>query len=235
MTRKKKYTSYDSPVYDVMPSIFVEFANGSRTSSGFCLLKRCLRHSFDPKARSIMNTNATLFLHEEDGEMGIVLENAIPASMKDDKYDVVLAFTSKDLVATKCQCHAGGDNEERVVCVHALPLLFQLTMLLDDGLAEHLLVELCSRWNTDLEELVKDENKYEQMRNDIGMLMRHNAENENKIKMAMSQLTVSDMLNTMYATGRCCVAACCSLLLPGPGGARQSRGFLSLAMAKTPP
>ena len=106
-----KYTSYNSPVYDVMPSIFVEFANGSRASSGFRLLKRCLRHSFDPKAQSIMNKKATLFIHDKDDEMGIVLENTIPASMKDDEYEVKLALTSKDLIATKCQCHTGGDNE----------------------------------------------------------------------------------------------------------------------------
>ena len=161
------YTSYNSPVYDVLPSIFLEFANGSRASSGYSLLKRCLRHSFDPKAMPIMEQKASLFIHNKDGEMGMVLENKIPASMKDVEYDVSLAFTSKDLLATRCECQAGGEKSERVVCVHALPVLYQLTMLLDDGLAEHLLVELCSRWNTELEDLNEKEGKCEQLREDI--------------------------------------------------------------------
>ena len=39
---KEIYTDYNSPVYDVMPSLFIDFANGSRAGSGFRLLKRCL-------------------------------------------------------------------------------------------------------------------------------------------------------------------------------------------------
>jgi len=34
-SNKEKYTSYHSPVYEVMPSIFIEFAHGSRAGSGF--------------------------------------------------------------------------------------------------------------------------------------------------------------------------------------------------------
>ena len=115
---QKIYTSYNSTVYDVMPSILIVFANGSWASSGFRLLKRCLHHTFDPKVPSIMNQKASLFIHEKDREMGIKLENKIAASMKDDEYEVVLALTSKDLVATKCECHASCIDKERVVCVH---------------------------------------------------------------------------------------------------------------------
>ena len=161
---QKKYTSYNSPVYDVLPSIFIEFANGSRASSGFRLLKFCLRHAFDPKAFPIMEQNATLFIHGKDGEIGIVLENRIGASMKDVEYNVTLALTSNDLLASQCECQAGGENDERVLCVHGLPLLYQLSMLMDDGLAEHLLVELCSRWNTDLEDEVEKQGKHNQIK-----------------------------------------------------------------------
>ena len=161
---QKKYTSYNSPVYDILPSIFIEFANGSRASSGFRLLKFCLRHAFDPKAFPIMEQNATLFIHGKDGEIGIVLENRIGASMKDVEYNVTLALTSNDLLASQCECQAGGENDERVLCVHGLPLLYQLSMLMDDGLAEHLLVELCSRWNTDLEDEVEKQGKHNQIK-----------------------------------------------------------------------
>ena len=37
-------------------------------------------------------------------------------------------------------------------------------MLLDYGLSEHLLAELCSRWNPALDEVVKSQGKYEKMK-----------------------------------------------------------------------
>ena len=37
-----EYTDFDSPEYDMLPSLFIEFANKSRMSAGFMLLKRCL-------------------------------------------------------------------------------------------------------------------------------------------------------------------------------------------------
>ena len=36
-----KYTDFDSPIYKVLPSIIVEFANKSRFDSGYRLLERC--------------------------------------------------------------------------------------------------------------------------------------------------------------------------------------------------
>ena len=92
-----------------------------------------------------------------------------------------MAVTSKKIIATRCQCHAGGEKEERVVCVHNLPLLYQLTLLLDDGLAEHLLVELCSRWCPEIEDLIKQNGKYDELKDDLVVLMRHNGEKEDKI------------------------------------------------------
>ena len=58
-----------------------------------------------------MNKDVLLFIHEKDGEMGIILENSISMSMKDEEYRVELALTSKDPHATKCECHAGGVDE----------------------------------------------------------------------------------------------------------------------------
>ena len=54
-------------------------------------------------------------------------------------------------------------------------------MLLDDGLGEHMLVELCSRWTTDLERMVKAQGRFEEMKNNIEALMRHCGETEQKI------------------------------------------------------
>ena len=135
---------------------------------------------------------------------GVALENKIPASMKDTEYKVKVAFTKDNLLASRCECHAGGDEKQRVVCVHTLPVIYQLTMLLDDGLSEHLLIELCFRWDTELEEMVEKEGLFSQMKKDTKMLMRHNGESEMKIKNAMSKLTINDILRTSCATGTEC-------------------------------
>lgn len=142
--KSSDYVSHSLPVLDVLPSLFVEFANKSRVSSGFRLLKRCLRHALDPKCIPLDNTKAYLFETDTDSELGMVLSNSIPASMKDSYYNSTIAFTATKLLSTKCNCPAGGHNaNSRVVCVHNLPLMYQMVLLLDDGLAEHFLVEVC--------------------------------------------------------------------------------------------
>ena len=95
---KRKNTHFDSPVYDVMPHLFIDFADKSRTSKGLCLLKRCLCHSFDPKTTPLMETTATLFVRNKDDNVGLVLNNKIAASMKDAEYEVTAAFTKKDFI-----------------------------------------------------------------------------------------------------------------------------------------
>lgn len=74
-------------------------------------------------------------------------------------------------------------------------------MLLDDGLAKHLLIELCSRWDSDLEILVQNDGHFEAMKQNIETLMRHNGESERKKNNAMSKLTIKEILSTVYATG----------------------------------
>lgn len=115
------------------------------TIEASCLLKRCLCHSFDPKCPPLMETTATTFIRNKEDNVGLVLNNKITASMKDVEYEVSTTFTKNDLLATKYGCHADSHDKERVLCVHTLPLIYQLIMFLDDGLAEHILVELCSR------------------------------------------------------------------------------------------
>ena len=43
---------------------------------------------------------------------------------------------------------------DKVVCVHVLPVLMQLVVFLVEDLGESILIELCSRWNSSLEEQV---------------------------------------------------------------------------------
>ena len=50
------------------------------------------------------------------------------------------------LLCCKCSCECGGEDDEKIVCVHVLSVIMKLSHLLFDGLAEHLLVELSSIW-----------------------------------------------------------------------------------------
>ena len=54
-----------------------------------------------------------------------------------------------------------------------MPIIYQLTLLLDGRFAEHLLIELCSRWNPELEHVVTSSGKFEEVKENIEILMRH--------------------------------------------------------------
>ena len=136
-------------------------------SSGYRLLKQCLRHALDPRAFPMENRMAHIFKNSSYGEIGLVLSNKVPASMKDADYNVTTAFTSNQIIATKCDCPAVCQNSKRVLCVHNLPLIYQMVVLLDDGLAKHLLIELCSQWHPGLENLVQEQGQYKEVRNSL--------------------------------------------------------------------
>ena len=105
-----------------------------------------------------------------------MLENITPASMKDVEYNGTTAFTKNNLVACQCNYHSGGHNKEKVVYVQALPIIYQLIMLLGDKFAaEHFLIELCSRWNS-----ITRSNKYHKAKQNIEILMRHICESDKK-------------------------------------------------------
>jgi len=105
-----RYTAYHHPIYEAVPTMLVNFANGSRVNSGFRLLHRCRRHVLDTKAHDLTKTNATLFLSSDDGNIGIILSNKVPASMKNDLYEVKVACTENKLLACKCDCTSGGEK-----------------------------------------------------------------------------------------------------------------------------
>ena len=65
--------------------------------------------------------------------------------------------------------------------VHILPVVYLLSMLLCDGLAQHILIELCTRWNNDLEKMIKLSGKVYGIKDSIVKLMRAEGEAEDKI------------------------------------------------------
>lgn len=50
-------------------------------------------------------------------------------------------FTKDVIVSCTCTCKCGSHDDQRVVCVHILPIIYKITLLMYRGLAEHMLVE----------------------------------------------------------------------------------------------
>ena len=118
------------------------FAANCRVDSGYRLLMRCIRHAFDSRTKSLENKTAKLIVHQ--GEVGIHLSLEIPVSMKNSVYCSKIAVTPTKILCCKCSCYCGGQGNERILCVHNLPLLFLLTTLLFDALADNLLCDFAA-------------------------------------------------------------------------------------------
>ncbi|MCU0329087.1 MAG: hypothetical protein MUE53_08855, partial [Chitinophagales bacterium] len=63
-------------------------------------------------------------------------------------YKTSVMFGSEGIIGCKCDCKAGSYNDKKIICVHILPVLLQFTVLLFDGLSEHLLCELANTWSS---------------------------------------------------------------------------------------
>ena len=74
----------------------------------------------------------------------MLLQNKIPASMKQQYYDVSVIFSKKGILACECDCKSGSKGLDKVVCVHVLPVLMQFVVLLIEDLGESILIELCN-------------------------------------------------------------------------------------------
>ena len=83
-----------------------------------------------------MTTEVKLLKYNKDGRIGIILKHMRPASMKNKVYYVRLAAAKKM-------------EQEIIVCVHMLSVLYPLSVLFD-GSAQYILLELCTRWDITL-------------------------------------------------------------------------------------
>jgi hypothetical protein len=119
--------------------MIIGFAEKARA---YGLLKRCLRHAMDSNAIDIWESKVTVARVE--GVICLVLEHQVRASMKTDVYDVIACFNMDTISACQCSCKCGSNDDERVLCIHILPAVYQIALLIFDGLGEHLLVELAS-------------------------------------------------------------------------------------------
>ena len=146
----KKKTNWikDEALYNSLPELIINFAFKSRVDSCHRLLMRCVRHAMDSRTPSLHGNTATIITH--NGHFGIEITSPMPASMKKMTYYPSIAATSNDILCCKCTCICGSQEDQQVVCVHNIPLLFLLTLLLFDHLAEHMLLELAACFNGDI-------------------------------------------------------------------------------------
>jgi hypothetical protein len=137
----------ESKYYKIIPNIIRNFAEGSRIGSGYRLIKRAVRHAMDPKSIDIQDCEGHVF--EINNNIGLVLKHKIKASMKTAIYDVTVALTSSNLVACTCTCKAGSINNEKIVCVHILPVIYQIGQLMWRGVSEHMLFKFTNVYHSE--------------------------------------------------------------------------------------
>ena len=136
----------------------------ARVHSGERLISRGLRHATDPATPSIYSGSITLGRYE--GEICVVIENKVRASMKNEEYQTKSAFTQSHFVATECNCQAGCSNlpsqhitlkdvgQGRIICSHGMTIPVALSLAMYKGLAAHILAELRLRLKReDIEDL----------------------------------------------------------------------------------
>lgn len=73
-------------------------------------------------------------------------------------------------------------------------------MLLCDGLVQHILIELCTQYNNDIEKLMKMNSKVYGINNSIAILTRAEGELERNMLQAISVHTIRKMLHS-FAVG----------------------------------
>ena len=182
-------------IYSVLPDLIVTFAERARLHSGFRLLKRALRHAMDVECPSILKANCCII--EYDNNTGIHISHNIKASMKTTIYNIKVSFDSDNIISTSCTCKAGCSGSEKILCVHVLPILLQLSLLIFDGLGEHVLIELATDFNKSIEDGLSTDN-YNKLRQSILLLRRANCDVD--IKDLNNTTTILDLLK-LYSVG----------------------------------
>lgn len=194
-TGNSKDNNEINKMFTILPDLIVEYANRSRLHSGYRLLKRAVRHALDPEGFSILTSNCCIVSY--NNTVGLHISHCIKASMKKDVYNVKVSFTSTDILSVSCTCKAGSVEHEKVICVHILPLILQLSLLLFDGLAELVLIEFANE-NHPLVENIIGEEKSNLLKEVIIILKRANSEVDkgNLFK----SLSIDELL-TVYKVG----------------------------------
>ena len=133
-------------ISETMPAVLVKFASSCRLGCGYRLLARCARHALDSRMPPIDKETSKLIIH--NGEVGIHLTSDVPASMKSDIYRTEIVATPTKILCCRCTCQCGSQGNERILCVHNLPLLLKLSVFIGECLGEHFLLEFTACWSS---------------------------------------------------------------------------------------
>ena len=150
----------------LIPKLVLHIANNSRMHQGERLCKRAIRHAMDKASPSMLestvslstygNNNNTNNNNSSSNNVVIRIKKKVKPSMKVSLYNTHVCFDIDSLIACSCTCKAGCRTKslnrlgtERNFCTHGASILMGLSLLLFDGLAEHLLVELRARLSSD--------------------------------------------------------------------------------------
>jgi hypothetical protein len=124
-----------------LPDLLNKFAAGCRADGGERMKKRILRHSLHSKTLPLdCGGEGEIILY--DGRIGMKICHNVSPSYKSGHYDTVCVFNAEDLLACADTCKAGPQGHDKHACVHVPVLPFCFSLLVMDGLAEHLLYEL---------------------------------------------------------------------------------------------
>ena len=82
-----KYVDYEDNRFMAVPAMMVDFAFHLMVDSGYKLLERCLRHSFDYKNNDLRKATIRFVKEDASGRMGLLFKHSIHASMKDVSYE----------------------------------------------------------------------------------------------------------------------------------------------------
>jgi hypothetical protein len=135
---------YQKSTYRLVPAMIVRFSQLARVHSGFRLVRLCLCHAVDPQTVGILNTSGHVSLHNH--KPCLLVHHRIRASMRQITYDISVAFDDEEIIACTCGCKSGGEGQQKIVCVHILPVIYEITLLLFDGLADNIVCEISHAW-----------------------------------------------------------------------------------------
>lgn len=93
-----------------------------------------------------MFDNTAQIIQLPDESIGMAIEAHVPALVKDNIYTATAVFMGDNLLCAECNCKSGSKDDDKVVCIHILPILYKLTQLLYEDLAEHILIELAANY-----------------------------------------------------------------------------------------
>jgi hypothetical protein len=147
------------------------------------LLGRCVRHATCSHSDKVKEK--TCHVIKFDNQPCLLVHQRMRASMKQNVYNTSICFNENTIIACLCDCKSGCEGNGRIVCVHTLPIMYQITLLLSDELAHDILVEYSNQWRTLHDTDFIKENK-DEIKRTVLLLMsacQHYDKNDDKLKL----------------------------------------------------